>query len=157
MKDEALVDRIQDVLRDDHRRIDALGERLLNPVHVDLAAEADEAFGDFERGVLAHLEVEEQHLIPLIERDLPAEAAAIRAEHAKIRALLAEIGVSLELHAVREERLVALAAFLHAHAEREEKLLYRLAEGGLDRERRASILERLHLARAGGAHRDAAE
>jgi hemerythrin-like domain-containing protein len=146
-------DRIQDALRDDHRRLDALGERLLNPVHVNDAAAADAAYGDFERGVLAHLDVEEQHLLPLVERDHAAEAAAIRAEHEKIRALLAEIGVSLELHAVREERMEALAAFLKAHAEREEGLLYRLADDALDHRRRASILERLHLARA---HRDAA-
>ena len=40
MKQEASRERIQDALRDDHRRLDALGERLMNPVHVGDAVAA---------------------------------------------------------------------------------------------------------------------
>lgn len=153
MKDEAAKGRVEDVLRDDHRRIDVLGDQLLNLVHVGDAVAADRTYGDLERVILAHLEIEERHLLPLIERDRAEDAAIIRADHDKIRKLLGELGVGLELHAIREEVLEALSAFLKAHALREEGLLYKLAGEKLEEGPLAMILERLHLARP---HRSAA-
>jgi hemerythrin superfamily protein len=153
MEHETHANRLEDVLRDDHRRIGALGDQLLNPMHVNDSALAVRVFSDFERGLLAHLDVEERHMLPLLDKESPAEVAGIRAEHDQIRRLLAEIGLGLEIHAVREETIERLNTFLRAHSAREEKLLYRWADTSIGGAHRASILERLHLARP---HRDAA-
>jgi hemerythrin-like domain-containing protein len=155
MKEEAHAN-IQDALRDDHRRLDALIEALLNPVHVNDAVLADRAFRDLELGLVAHIDVEDQHMLPLLEKEDPAEAATIRAEHERIRKLLAELGIGLEIHVVREETMEELARFLRNHAAREEGLLYRLAEDALEEAPRRSILERLKSVRSHRGHRHAA-
>jgi hemerythrin-like domain-containing protein len=155
MNDHDRAVKVQDALRDDHHRLDALFDQLLNAVHVNDAALADAAWTDFENGILTHLEVEEQHMLPLLRREAPEEADGILDEHEKLRSLLAEIGVALEIHLVRETTVEELVGSLRAHAAREEALLYRWAETALADERKVHILERLR-ARAAGFKRDAA-
>jgi hemerythrin superfamily protein len=155
MNDHDRAVKVQDALRDDHHRLDALFEMLLNAVHVDDSALADTIWTEFERSVLDHLEVEEEHMIPLLARETPEEAEGILAEHRKLRTLLAELGVALEIHLVREATVEELIGSLRAHAAREEALLYRWAETALADERKAHILERIR-ARAAGFKRDAA-
>ncbi len=129
-------------LCDDHRRLDALYEAWLDGVHVG-DAEAEAAWTELDRGLAAHLEAEETYLLPLFDGFDPEEAAAIRANHAKIRALAAELGVLLDLHAVREAKAAELVAFLRAHAAREEAKLYPWATRALPEAPRRSLLERL--------------
>jgi hypothetical protein len=49
----------------------------------------------FEPAVLRHMDAEEEFLLPEFERESMAEATAIRAEHARIRQTLGEIGLAL--------------------------------------------------------------
>lgn len=155
MNDHDRAVKVQDALRGDHHRLDALFEQLLNAVHVNDSALADAAWTEFENGILTHLDVEEEHMLPLLVREAPDEAEGILAEHRKLRSLLAEIGVALEIHLVREATVEELVGSLRAHAAREEALLYRWAETALADERKAHILERLR-ARAAGFRRHAA-
>jgi len=149
MKNDHDPVKIHDALCADHRRLDVFFERLLNRVRVNDTALALEAWADFEHGLVRHLEVEEQSMLPLLEPKHPGEVEAIRAEHAKVRSLLAELGVGLEIHIVREETVEAFIRLLRTHAAREEALLYRWAEGALDEEQKVSIVDRL-LFRAHG-------
>ena len=143
---------IREVFRQDHVRLDALFEELLNRVHVDDRNAIRETWTAFEEGLLAHMRAEERDMIPIFQRHDPAEAAEIVAEHAKVRSLLAELGVMLDIHALREERVEVLIALLRAHAAREDASLYKWADSELPYAPKASIVERLRHA-AGGAPR----
>jgi hemerythrin-like domain-containing protein len=78
----------------------------------------------FERELNEHLELEEKELIPRFRRDWPAEAAQICHEHEQIRGSLAELGIALDLHALRVPAVQAFVDLLRAHAGREEALFY---------------------------------
>jgi hypothetical protein len=59
---------------------------------------------------------------------MPRRRAGLRQEHATIRHLLADMGVRLEIHAVKEENVKRLIVALHTHAAREGTLLYKWAD-----------------------------
>ena len=65
-------------------------------------------------------------------------------EHARIRQLLGELGVGVDLHLVRLELAREFIDFLRAHARREEALLYRWAASDLNAAARAAVAQRLH-------------
>jgi len=134
-------------LCDDHQRLDALYEAWLNGVHVNDAEVEERAWSELDRQLAAHLEAEDTHLLPLFDAFDPAEAAAIRAEHVRIRQLAAELGVLLDIHAVRETKAAELIAFLRTHAAREEAKLYPWANRALPEAPRQSFLQRLREAR----------
>lgn len=144
--------KLYETLRGDHRRLDELFERLLNHVHVGDTALADATWTEFERGLTAHLSAEEKWLLTALERVLPAETAALRAEHEIVRAGLTEMGIELEIHTLREDTVERFIQFLRAHAAREDELLYQWADEMLAEEPRTSVIERLALA---GARRHA--
>ena len=135
---------IRDAFHQDHQRLDGLFEDLLNRVHAGDAAAIREAWTAFEHGLLTHMEAEERDMIPIFRRHDPVEAAAIVEDHAKIRSLLAELGVKLEIHTLREEKVEGLVAFLRAHAAREDAALYLWVDSELPEAPKASIVERLH-------------
>jgi len=130
----------------DHQRLDGVFEALLNRVHVNDTQAAQATWTEFDRGLTAHIEAEEASLLPLFEQCDPGEAAVIRGEHAKIKSLLAELGVLLDLHALREDKVAEFVSFLRAHAAREERVLYQWAERELPEAPRTSLLQRLHIA-----------
>lgn len=119
---------LHEALTHDHQRLDAIFETLLNRVHAGDAEASREAWTRFEQGLEAHLAAEERSLLPLFDAHDPDEAAAIRGEHREIRSLLAEMGVSLDLHALREEKVAAFVEALRRHAAREEASLYPWAD-----------------------------
>jgi hemerythrin-like domain-containing protein len=82
----------------------------------------------FEKELLRHMEIEEREILPGFARDNPAEAAAIRAEHESLRAALAELGLRLDLHALRADAVAHFIAQLRTHARREERVLYDWAQ-----------------------------
>jgi len=111
----------------DHARLSGLFDHLLNCVHVNDQPAADAAWTEFEGALLAHLETEEVRLLPAFALVNKEEVAAIRQDHARIRYLLAEMGVRLELHCVKEQTVERFIESLRAHAEREEHLFYEWA------------------------------
>jgi hemerythrin-like domain-containing protein len=98
----------------------------------------------FERELTEHLDLEEKELIPRFRRDCPAEAAQICREHEEIRMGLAELGIALDLHALRAEAVKEFLDLLRAHVQREEALFYRwVAQHGRDNQRWLSLGQRL--------------
>jgi len=115
------------LLLSDHQRLDELFARLLDDVHCGDWTVCQATWNRFERELLQHLESEETFLLPRFEREYPEETAVLRVEHESIRRLLADMGIQVELHALREQHARHFVESLRGHAAREELLLYRWA------------------------------
>ena len=111
-------------LTQEHRSLEALYDLVANRVHCGDTALLDASWTELETRLRAHLAYEEQHLFARFEQVDRVETARLRDEHAAVRRALAEIGVAIELHTVREETIEAFIAMLRAHGAREEALLY---------------------------------
>jgi hypothetical protein len=111
----------------DHRALDKLFDALLKDIREGDPRVCQESWGRFERALLDHIDAEEVFLLPSFERIDAAETAALRQEHATLRHLLADMGVRLELHALKEENVKRLVVALRTHAAREDALLYKWA------------------------------
>jgi hemerythrin superfamily protein len=124
----------------DHRRIEELFRALLSRVRADDWDASNERWTEVESSVMTHMDAEEAFALPRFEHDEALEAASIRAEHDKVRSLMATLGLELELHAAREDQVLRLAELLHAHAVREERMFYVWAERVLPDESARSLL-----------------
>jgi hemerythrin-like domain-containing protein len=117
---------VQTRFEQDHRDIEALLEDVANH-----AASANPAlaitFNELEQRLMTHMEAEEQYLLPLVEVSHPGEADRTRLEHARIRQLVSELGLAIELHAVREPQIAELVQLLREHAAREDRTIYTFA------------------------------
>jgi len=133
----------QEILRCDHARLDALFEELLDEFADGHQGEIRSTWTGFDRSLLLHFDTEERFILPRFERVNPEETAALRAEHAGIRKLLAELGVGVDLHLVRLELAREFIDLLRAHARREEALLYGWAARELEATARAAIARKL--------------
>jgi hypothetical protein len=124
MKGHEMAEGRSPSLSEHHRRLERLFEALLTQTAggdpVTLRCE----WSRFEEELLHHMEFEEVVLLPELAREDPEEAAAIRSEHAGIRRALLDLGVSLDLHALRLEAVETFVQRLRAHARREEQGLY---------------------------------
>ena len=111
----------------DHQHFDALFSQLLADMHAGEWSTCQSTWSHFERELLDHMAAEEALVLPSFELVNPAETVQLREEHATVRRLLADLGVRIELHAVKEEHVKRLIESLRAHAAREDALLYRWA------------------------------
>ena len=104
------------------RSLDALG----NASEGADASELVRVWREFEAGLRAHLEVEEAELFPLLPDR--AERTALERDHERFREQLDELGLQVEVHAIRKESVDTLCEALRAHAAREDAVLYRVAD-----------------------------
>lgn len=111
----------------EHQHLDELFEDLVNRVHTGDCAIMSECWREFEDALVAHMAFEERRLLVDFAEHHPAEAAWVRADHVRIRALLDELGVELQIHLLSDQRAADFIAMLRSHAEREAALLYRWA------------------------------
>jgi len=102
-----------------------------------------EQYRILERAMLEHLEFEEAAILPDYAVAHPADAAAIRDDHAAIRNLLFHMGVEVELHVIRLDTLLHLLDTLRAHAAREETAMYPWAQVHLPLSTRRRLFVRL--------------
>ncbi len=91
----------------DHRALDTLFEKLLDDIHGGDPSTCQASWGLFEKALIDHIDAEEVYLL---------------------RHLLADMGVRLELHAVKEENVKRLVVALRTHGAREEAVLYQSAD-----------------------------
>jgi hemerythrin-like domain-containing protein len=131
------------LLSREHTQLDALFEQLLAALRADATEDTAKLWSAFDSELSAHLALEEESILPAFGRAHPTEAAEIRNEHAQIRAALLELGVDVDLHAARADRVARFIALLRRHAAREDELMYRWSEGHLERHERSTVLERL--------------
>lgn len=140
---------IRDQFLADHERLEVLFDRLLSAFEANDRDGMARLWTEFESGLLAHMETEEAHLIPHLQRASPRNARILVQEHRHIRTRLTELGVALDLHTIRLDTARSFVDELRAHARNEDRLLYQWAEERLDQTERISLLdafaERLHV------------
>lgn len=116
-------------LTQDHQELDSLLRCLAQDAKAPLPGTLQPTWARFETQLVRHMDAEERFLLPLLTVTDPAEVARIRVEHERIRSLLAELGVAVELHLAREANVSELIELLEAHAKHENGALYRLTSG----------------------------
>jgi hypothetical protein len=115
-------------LTQDHEELDALLRCLAEDAAApECGAPLHATWCQFESRLLCHMDAEERYLLPLVEASHLAETARTRLEHVRIRRMVYELGVAIELHTARQPAIDALIKLLHEHAQREELILYELA------------------------------
>jgi hemerythrin superfamily protein len=119
------------MLAGDHHRLDRAFDAIVTRAQGGDYQELETEWHRFQGELLAHLDAEERHLIPALAKDRPAAAETLLAEHRQIRDRLLELGVDLDLHCLRAERVAAFVDALRAHARREEGMFYPWADGRL--------------------------
>jgi hypothetical protein len=130
-------------LKTDHVELVTLFQDLRNAVEGADGPTIQRIWTEFETRLLAHMDGEEKDLLPELEPHHPEEVARVRQEHARIRALLLELGIQADLHTLRKAAADALVALLQEHAAREDGSIYGWAETEVSPERRLSLLERI--------------
>lgn len=117
-----------DLLEQDHARIEALYEALMDAFRADAREAVLQLWAVLERALLGHMDAEERWVLPAFARVDPLEAAALLEEHGNLRSRLADLGIGVELHAIPEGVATRFAETLRAHARRENVLLHRWIE-----------------------------
>jgi hemerythrin-like domain-containing protein len=142
------------ILNDDHAAIQAVFERAIGALRGDDLALRERIWLELDERLRAHMTLEEEHVFPELERIDRAEVHALTAEHCRIRALLRELDIDLELSLGAESMLMELAELLHAHVARENALLYRWCDESLSEGARDALRGRLArtLAQAACGH-----
>lgn len=111
-------------LRADHLDIDALCDDIANRAACGDWAVLDAVWTQLDATLRQHLSLEEQFLFPRFAVTSPDETEALRDEHDALRRRLAELGIAIEVRALREEAAREFVAMVGAHAARENALFY---------------------------------
>jgi hemerythrin-like domain-containing protein len=127
------VNTVSEYLNHDHRRLDALLDRVLFAVRETALSEASRHLAEFASGLERHIDLEERVLFPAFEAKTGMRVgptAVMRIEHADLRCCLVELDDALCANS-RERALEALDALVDAlvpHNEKEERVLYPMIE-----------------------------
>jgi hypothetical protein len=116
--------------------------RLLAAMEANATSDVCALWTELDHGLTSHMNAEERYVLPAFAKVDHAEALAIVREHGKIRELLFELGIAVDLHCLRYERSQELIHLLLGHAGREEQLLYHWA----DQELPAHVVEAVKIA-----------
>lgn len=130
-------DSLHSFLTDNHAHLETIFQQLLEAMAIE-APNTRALWTELDRGLVSHMEAEERYVLPSfahIDRDAARE---LLLEHAQIRTQLLELGVALDLHALRYEHSQEFIRLLRSHAAREDNLLYRWADTRLDEHLRAA-------------------
>jgi uncharacterized protein (TIGR02284 family) len=111
-------------LESDHAAVAASLARLADFVQADDEPLAREEWNELEARVLAHLNAEEMFLLPGFERDQAVSARTIRLDHERIREMLGEMAIAVDLHILRPDSVHALSEVLTTHVGLETRTLY---------------------------------
>jgi iron-sulfur cluster repair protein YtfE (RIC family) len=122
-------DSVSETLGEDHRRIDAVLADAKRALAAGDREKASACFAEFRSRLERHIVVEEEVLFPAFEALAGAAAAGptrvMRAEHAEIRRLMAELRAQLApAGALPATPFAELTALLRAHNGKEERVLY---------------------------------
>ena len=128
-----------ELLSRDHRELDRLFEELHAALRADARDDALRLWTSFEDGLCRHMNIEEQYVLPLLQRRHPRETQALLKEHDDLRTGLAELGVGVDLHEVGAQTVADFVERLRRHAQREEALAYRFAEESLPASERQRV------------------
>jgi hemerythrin superfamily protein len=115
---------LESMLAGDHDRLDRSFQAIVTRAYGGDYQQLEAEWLAFQSALLGHLEAEEKHMIPALAQDRPGEARTLLDEHAQIRIKLLQLGIDLDLHCLRAERVEAFVETLRAHAHREENIFY---------------------------------
>jgi hypothetical protein len=118
---------IRKQLVDEHALLDRALKDISCAADGGEACDVRRAWGELEELLVRHLDFEEKELFPRLEALHPEWTAGFRRDHAVIRRLLAELGIRVDLHALRKQEIDELVDALREHAEREDATVYRWA------------------------------
>lgn len=116
----------------EHRFLDEQYQTLLEAARASDLQTLSTLWTGFERRLIAHMDGEERYILAVLEARHAQIVTSIRDEHHRIRNLIATVGMSTDLHAVRLRALEDLGKLLREHAAREEKSIYQIAARDLD-------------------------
>ena len=111
-------------LSDDHPRLDRLFQSVIASARGGDPTTIRAEWQRFERELSAHMDEEERGILPAFAKWHDDQARSICDEHARIRSGLLELGVDLDLHCLRADRVEAFIELLRMHAAGEEAVLY---------------------------------
>ncbi len=114
-------------LAEDHVKLDALFEQVLEQARTGDWLACDGIWKQFSAALLDHFAFEEAELFPAYAAssdDAKRVVGELEAEHAEVRALLDRIGVEIELKRVDQPAIDQLISRLRAHATRENAAFY---------------------------------
>jgi hypothetical protein len=115
----------------EHRALTALYESFKRALQIDDAAHAD-LWAQFDAGLLAHLDAEEQTQVFELYKSCPRDARVLITEHNHIRARLIELRAARALGNMPTHVADNFYHELCAQMRREESVLYRSAAAGVD-------------------------
>ena len=115
---------LESMLAGDHLRLERAFQAIVTRAAGGDVQQLECEWLSFQSALLQHLDAEEKNMIPELAKDRPGEAQALLDEHANIRIKLVQLGVDLDLHCLRAERVEAFVEALRAHAHREENIFY---------------------------------
>lgn len=119
------------LLPDHHRRLETKCRELLAWTYTDDTRELAAAWCQLEAELNDHLAAEEEVILPGYAVHAPDDARRILDDHTRLRELLTPIGVEIELHEARADRLRRLAEALASHALLEDTAMYPWAQSNL--------------------------
>ena len=131
------------LLPEHHRAIEKVARDLVADTYAGDPLALVAQYRRFEQAVLEHLAAEETAILPAYEKHAPADAQAIRDDHAAIRDQLFRIAMEVELHLVRATTVNAMMEKLRVHAAREDAGLYPWAQQHLTAPARRRVLARI--------------
>jgi hemerythrin-like domain-containing protein len=131
---------VQRQLVHEHGQLDRALEELRCAAEGSHAADVRRAWDELERLLLRHLDFEEQQLFPQVEALHPEWTRGFRSDHAELRRRLAELGVRVDLHALRKGEVDEFVSTLRSHAEVEDRTVYRWAADAAPRDTRRHLL-----------------
>jgi hypothetical protein len=115
---------LESMLAGDHVRLDRAFQAIVTRAYGGDYQQLEGEWVTFERALQQHLDAEERTLIPALAQDRPGEARVLLEEHARMRVTVLQLGVELDLHCLRAERVEAFVDALRAHALRAENIFY---------------------------------
>jgi hemerythrin-like domain-containing protein len=131
----------------DHQELDQLFASLLDALQADARVDVARLWSAIDDGLYRHMALEEEQVLPLLRQHDAREADVLLAEHAEIRAKLAELGMGIDLHEIVVQTVRDFVEQLRRHARREDALAYRWAEQHLTAARQAEVHGALAAAR----------
>lgn len=145
--DDLTISGLCAAMRFDHERLEIGARHLLECVLFGRADVVEAAFSRFCAEMLAHIEAEQNYMLPEFAKEHAEEAKLIIEEHALVRALLATITEQIARRAAHPDTIRKLIEAVRANGTREQKSLYPWAEHGVCLADSRAALE--HIQRAG--------
>lgn len=136
-----------DLLSRHHAELDQRINGLLTTADGGDGHDLANAWGLFERELLRHFEMEEQHLFRGYALEQPEEVIALKQEHEALRRDLLALGIRADLHCLRAEAVKGFIAELRSHAAREEEALYHWAKAHVEGDTWSTVAQGLREAR----------